>query len=298
MPGIDAELSINDLHAARDRGHAGSHQRHQLAHRHFRNVRFNQQSSLGLPEKNIACRAETFAAAGGHRAAHHPGHAVHHALENSPMIKERGERRDDDDRGRDRDGEDVAVARTEGVLERVAIRKWAENHLRAFDGENIQLIDGPLRGRKDGGAERRFQNEERKNRLQEDAPNHGAPREPPAIDGKRPRRRQENEQAERADESQLHASSTTIPPPVSRLAGPSARASIPLPRRFGISKTERDCPCPATFSFLILPRTKRSRKRFAPRSSRAGFGAGSRRATSARVNRFPARSRALFSRAK
>src|SRR5256885_15587730 len=96
MPAIDTALTVNYHHATPDRAHARSHQRHQLAHRHFRNVRFTQQSSLGLPEKNIAGRAETFAATGAHRATHHPGHAVHHALENSPMIKERGERRDDD----------------------------------------------------------------------------------------------------------------------------------------------------------------------------------------------------------
>ena len=62
-----------------------------------------------------------------------------------------------------------------------AVAQRTEHHLRAFVGIGVELVHHDLRALEKAKTDRRFQDEDRKNKLENHSPDHGAPGKPPAI---------------------------------------------------------------------------------------------------------------------
>jgi len=199
-----AHRGINRGDTAGDVRHAANHDGHDFALSHARHVRPDHQRRLGLAHKNVRTGGKRFAAARAHDFAHDPRGGVDDFLQNAPMIKQRRNACDDDDRAHDENREDDGIAGAKCFCERIRICKRAENEFAAVVGKLEQFLDDFSGEIKKIFAPRRFQNQKRERELQPDSPNDGAPREKFSVIGNRPCDRDHHEPTEKADELEFH----------------------------------------------------------------------------------------------
>ena len=88
---------IHPHHAAGDGGETANHHAVQFTASHAGQVGFDEQRGLGLAHKDVGCGAEGLAAAGAHGLAHDPGHGADEELQNSVVVKDRGDGADQHD---------------------------------------------------------------------------------------------------------------------------------------------------------------------------------------------------------
>ena len=195
---------IDRRHTARDVSHAADHDGHKLTARHARDVRPDHQRRLGLAHENVRSGGECFTPARAHRLAHHPGDDMHDALQDSPMIKQRGQRGHNDDRAGDKDGENKTMFRPERLAKRFPARQRPEHELGSIRGKLDQLLDNLAGEFKHFRAPRRFQDQQRKGKLQANAPEDRAPGKVFPVVGDRPSHHEHREPAEQADQFEFH----------------------------------------------------------------------------------------------
>ena len=103
MPGGHFEQArIHTHHAAGDGGETANHHAVQFTTSHTGQVGLDEQRGLGLAHEDVGRSAEGFTAAGAHGSAHDPGHGADEELQDSVVVKDRGDGADQyDDAGDD-----------------------------------------------------------------------------------------------------------------------------------------------------------------------------------------------------
>ena len=167
---------VNGHDSGRNCREASSHQRHDFAPGHFREIRPDNERGFILTKKNIGCSGQTFTAAGAHRFHHDPRHCSHDLLQRPPVIQNGRKRRDENDCRGNRNSKNKTLSGTKRFLERVRVSEWSKNHLRTFVRVNVELINNDLCSLKKAQTDRGLQNENGKGKLQNHSPDHGAPR--------------------------------------------------------------------------------------------------------------------------
>ena len=147
LPATARVLYVGDYNAVSythlgDVRHAANHDGHQFAARHARHVWPDDQRGFGLPHEDVRGGGKCFAAARAQRLAHDPRDSMNDALQNSPVIKQRGKRRDQHDRARDENRKNHRVAGTKFFCEQVFVRQGAENEFTTLVGKLNKFLNG------------------------------------------------------------------------------------------------------------------------------------------------------------
>ena len=103
---VDAEADVGGHDAAGDVSHAGGHDDHELAAGGAGEEGTDGKGSFGLAHEDAGGYVGGFGAGGSHGALHDPGDDADDVLHEADVIHDREERADEDDGGKNGEGED------------------------------------------------------------------------------------------------------------------------------------------------------------------------------------------------
>src|SRR5665213_1696040 len=165
--GVDAEADVSGHDAARDVGHAGGHDGHQLGAGGAVEEWADGERGFGLSHEDAGRDVGAFGAACAHGALHDPGDDLNDLLHDSDVVEDGQECRNEDDGRKDGEGENAEDA--------VGVAEWTEDHDGTVGRVAQHAGDGVGAGLEDLLAVSPLDDKDGEDDLEAEAPGDGSP---------------------------------------------------------------------------------------------------------------------------
>jgi hypothetical protein len=174
---VDAVGDVSGHDSAGDVGHAGGHDGHELGVGGSVEKGADGKRGFGLAHEDAGGDVGGLGSRDAHGLLHDPGEGADDELHKADVIENGEEGRDEDDGGKNSEGED----REGGGI----VAEITEDHGGAGDRVCEKLVDTVARGGEETLANGRLEDEDGEDELEAESPGHGAPADGSAIGGER-----------------------------------------------------------------------------------------------------------------